>query len=166
MKEGKLKMKSIAEKKLDGTYRADRDKDKEVPIEINEQYIVSVLPPPTNFKNPEMIDIFAMTVEPVANLRILYQQDIVSIYNAFYFLDDAMSLRKQIQKLENKSLISKNLGKYNVLQKLYDKKVMQYESIMRSYFISPKERMKAFISYNQNKKDEIKKDAIDEVLAL
>lgn len=148
-------MKSIEEKKLIGTYRHDRDDDKSISINVDK--ITDIEPKqewPDDIKNQ-----WHEIIPYLCGLGIIYIQDIPTLYQAFDLLQNIKRLKEIKVKLDNKSLLSKNLKKYNTICSLELKNMRQYNELMAKFFVSPKERMKIMIDLNKNK--EIEKDAID-----
>lgn len=152
-------MKSNIEKQLLGTYRPKRDG----PLETNigGETLVDIKPP-LNLSE-RVLESWNIIIPSLCNLGIIYKQDYQTLYHAFETLQEIEKVRSLKLKLDNKSLLSKNLDKWMKLSGLENKLIMQYTNIMTMFFVSPKERMKALEVLNK-KEEVVEKDIIDEFI--
>lgn len=156
-------MKSTQEKKAIGTYRKDRDKTKNVklnPIIVDGIKVVK-WDCPKEIKNKSA---WNDTVKPLLLLGLVFEQDKQTILDAFSIRDRIIEIRIKIklveQELFDKPTDEKALLRYKTFCSLEVKYITKYDDLMNGFFVSPKERLKGLVLFNQTEKT---KDAIDAV---
>lgn len=151
--------KSIEEKKLDGTYRPDRDKPDAPEVVILKQKMdglkVLSIEPPDEIKNDAyLIEAWEWTVNPICGLGIIYKQDIQSLYHLSFLLKEISRIKNEISKI---SVKNKN---YKTLNQLLVSNIKEYSNLAGHFLVTPMARMKAssFALHNEEKK----KDELEE----
>ena len=131
-------MKSIQEKKLTGSYRPDRDKTKGITVRGEVMTSVAV---PKGLSTP-IQKAWSDIVPYLCGLGIIYKQDIPTLEQAFTILEDIYQLEQVRGSPRSK--------KYIMYSELKLKYIRIYNDLMRSFFVSPKERLKAIAIFAQS----------------
>lgn len=153
-------MTSVEEKKLLGTYRKDRHEqyDGKVPGDT----LVDI-DPPTGLSDVAA-EQWRLIVPALCTLGIVYRQDAPTLYQAFGILTEIERIIQLKKKLDNKSLLSKNLRKWTELSKLELSYIKEYNNIMRLFFVTPKERLRAIGRLKGDDDKPKNKDPVDGLL--
>lgn len=137
--------KPIEQKKLEGTYRKDRDGGKDIPIA---GAVFSVVAPRlTGAAAKHWED----TVPFLCGLGVIFPQDIPSLYQAFDLLEEVQRLEDIRDEEDAGTVLGKKL-----------KCIGLYNQLMAAFLVSPRERLKAASLFGQEKKK--KESAADALL--
>lgn len=154
---------AIEEKKMRGTYRKDRDGDKEIPIS---GAVASVVEPELT---GGALAQWRSIVPVLCGLGVIWPQDIPTLYQAFRLLEEIEHLAGAqniiggiscAEMKENEKLEAVAIYKGVLSEKL--KCITLYNSLMGAFLVSPKERLKAAALFNEEKKK--KQSAADKLL--
>ncbi|HGE70873.1 TPA: hypothetical protein ENX78_08570 [Candidatus Poribacteria bacterium] len=146
--------KSVTLKKALGTFRHDRDKE----IYIPGQYIDRIKIPKGIRKDTKLF--WKITVPPILSLKLIQQQDIVILHQAFHILDDALRIRE----MKNNMQITEDPQTYIMLSRQESKLIEKFEQILRRFYVTPKERFRIFSYLQELQQKQKEKDTIDELI--
>ena len=146
LKEGKMagaRQKSVAEKKLIGTYRKDRDGKAEiVENEFKKTAIIEGTAPivPEQIKSKELQQLYIEHFNRLVNFGLLIPSDIIEFNQIYLFAQQIQDLNNELQK-QNITTV-KGFEKYQHLTYVILKLSARLSDLGKKYYISPSARAK------------------------
>lgn len=152
----------VEQKLLTGTYRKDRDEGKEDGANINAPRVQS-FPCPREIKSKKA---WNQIVPVLCGMGIVFEHDKEKLLHAFQYLDEANFAKEQID-LVRKVLIKEPdnkdaLLKYKTMNDVRSRSLDHYNTELKDFLVSPKDRMKMALEVFREVKKE--KSAMEDFL--
>jgi phage terminase small subunit len=141
--------KSIELKKLEGTYRKDRDANSVEPIIANYLEIPLSILPPENITDKLCREHYTHHVSLLANLKILTYSDLPEINLMYETLQEYRKIYSKLHEID----IEKDFEHYEALSKLVIKFSKRFSELAVKYCISPVARSRLTLDMLQIKKE-------------
>lgn len=136
--------KPVALKKLQGTYRSDRDGNRA------EHIINDIIPAANNISVPEeikdefVIHYFKEHINFLERLQLLQNADIPHLTQMYLILQQIREVNIKIESIKQKGILE-NLADYETLTRIMLKLVEKYDSFARTYYLTPLSRTRLTI---------------------
>lgn len=151
--------KTVAEKKLNGTYKPSRHGKQEQ----TENAIQTILQgeefsiiPPSEIHNKDIIDFYKWHTNFLSQLKILTPSDLPSINQMFITLQQIQDIDEQ---LHNTDLV-KDFETYEALTKLRIKLCNLFNSVATQFYITPTARAKLTLDHLEIKKKQSENQSV------
>ena len=133
--------KPVALKKLQGTYRNDRDGNRAENILNDIVPAATNIPIPDEIKDEFVINYFKEHVSFLEKLQLLQNADIPHLIQMYIILQQIREVNKKIDVIKDKGILE-NLADYETLTRIMIKLVEKYDSIAKTFYITPLSRTK------------------------
>lgn len=130
---------SVAQKKLNGTYRKDRHgKQEQTEQKLSETCFSpeTTLTPPKEITDPFVKDYYLFHTNQLIQLKILSPSDIPEINLLYFQLQQLRQIQKQLLETD----LTKDFDQYERLTKLSIKLGNSFSELAKRYYISPTAR--------------------------
>lgn len=133
--------KPLALKKLQGTYRHDRDDGRA------ENIINDIVPATTNIQVPKeikdeyVIHYFKSHVSFLEKLSLLHEPDVPHLTQMYLILQQLREVNKKLEEIQNKGILN-NLETYETLTRLMTRLTEKYNQFAQVYYATPLARTK------------------------